>query len=106
MKLIYVCSPCRGNPPYSRGKTERNIKKAENFCKEIIKAGHIPVAPHYFYRTFLSDTNPEQRKKAIEIGLRLLSACEEIWVFKTLISEGMKTEIARARELNVPVVYK
>ena len=106
MKLIYVCSPYRGNPPYSRGKSDRNIKKAENFCKDVINDGHTPVAPHCFYQSFFSDTNPRQRAKAIEHGLNLLRKCDEVWVFSMIISEGMAAEIKLAKELGIPVVNK
>ena len=105
MKLIYVCSPCRGNPPYKKKKTSFNIWKAGNYCWDIIDAGHIPIAPHYFYSDFLKDKIPEQRAKALEIGLRLLLMCDEVWVFGEIISEGMKDEIARAEELGIPIKY-
>ena len=106
MKLIYVCSPCRGNPPYSMSKTEENIRNARFYCKAILVNGYIPIAPHAFYQGLLSDDTPEQRAKAIEIGLSLLRKCDELWVFGKEISEGMKTEIALAEELNIPVLHK
>ena len=106
MKLIYVCSPCRGNPPYSRTQTEENIRDARFYCKLIFVKGYIPIAPHAFYQGLLSDDTPEHRAKAIEIGLNLLSKCDALWVFGTEISEGMKTEIARAKVFGIPVLYR
>ena len=106
MKLIYVCSPCRGNPPYSRGKTDRNIKKAENFCRDVIREGHIPFAPHYLYRDLFDESKPTQRASAVELGLRHLRMCDEVWVFSMIISEGMAAEIKLAKELGIPVVNK
>ena len=106
MKLIYVCSQCRGIPPYSPAKTNLNLWRAFRFCKDVLDAGHIPIAPHYFYRDWFNDDVPEQRAKAIDVGLNLLSKCDELWVFGTEISEGMKTEIALAEELNIPVLHK
>ena len=106
MKLIYVCSPCRGIPPYSVTKTEENIRNARFYCKAILVKGYIPIAPHAFYQGLLSDDTPEQRAKAIEIGLNLLQKCDALWVFGETISEGMKTEIARAKVFGIPVLYR
>ena len=106
MKLIYVCSPCRGIPPYDPDKTRLNIFDAGEYCREVIKAGHIPIAPHYFYRDIFNDEISEQRAKALEIGLSLLSKCDALWVFGTEISEGMNTEIARAKVFGIPVLYR
>jgi len=111
MKFIYVCSPCRGNPPYEHGaigkrKTSLNIWRAGLYCREVIDAGHIPIAPHYFYSDFLKDKIPEQRTMALEACRRLLSVCNELWVLGTEISEGMEIEITLAKKLRIPVVYR
>ena len=106
MKLIYVCSPCRGNPPYNPAKTASNRWRTYRFCKNVLDTGHIPIAPHYFYRDWFDDDVPEQRAKAIEIGLSLLRKCDALWVFGKTISEGMKSEIVLAEELGIPVLYR
>jgi len=106
MKLIYVCSPCRGIRPYDPDKTRLNILDAGEYCHEVIKAGHVPVAPHYFYRDIFNDEIPGQREKAFEMGLNLLIKCNELWVFGKTISVGMKIEITFAEKLGIPVVNK
>ena len=35
----------------------------------------------------------------------LLRKCRELWAFGTEITEGMQTEIAKARSLCIPVRY-
>ena len=106
MKLIYVCSPCRGIPPYDPDKTRQNQVDAGEYCREVINAGHIPIAPHYFYGDILNDKISEQRAKALELGIILLSKCDALWVFGKTISAGMKTEIARAKVFGIPVLYR
>ena len=103
MKLIYVCSPCRGVPPFSFIKTAWNIRKARMYCAAVLAAGHIPIAPHYFYRGLLSDTRPDQRAKALNTASWLLHACDEVWVFGSIISEGMLMEIRLAEGLRLPI---
>ena len=47
-KLVYICSPCRGD-------VEKNIEKAQRYCREAVELWDdvIPIAPHvYFTRSF------------------------------------------------------
>lgn len=37
------------------------------------------------------------------INMELLRLCGELWVFGDVISEGMRKEITRAREIGIPV---
>jgi hypothetical protein len=98
-KIVYVCSPLRGN-------IEANIEKAKKYCRFVQKAGHIPIAPHLYFTTFMDDNIPEDRKDGMEMGMRLLeTVCHELWVFGDTISEGMKDEIKRATEIGIKVCY-
>ena len=106
MKIIYVCSQSRGAPPYSAYKIEYNLIKAAEYCAEVVRAGHIPIAPHLYFQPFLSDLKPGERAIALPMGKALLQICAEVWVFGKTISEGMQAEIALAEKLSIPVVYK
>lgn len=99
MKLIYVCSPLRGD-------MEGNVKRAKEYCKAVIQAGHIPIAPHVAYQGVLNDDIPAERETALKIGQELLTKCNEIWVFGHFISEGMKGEVEAARRLGMSVYYQ
>ena len=55
MKLAYICSPCRGD-------YEKNIIKAQEYCREAMNDGLLPLAPHVYFTQFVDDTNPEERK--------------------------------------------
>lgn len=99
MKLIYVCSPLRGD-------IEGNVKRAREYCKSVIQAGHIPIAPHVAYQGILNDDIPAERKMALKIGRKILKKCDEVWVFGHFISEGMRSEIEAAQRLQIPVYYR
>ncbi len=98
MKLIYICSPYRGN-------TAANIKAAKQYCRSAYEQGHIPVAPHLYLPQFLDDENPTERDFALRIGLRLIDHCSEVWVHGDKISEGMHGEIEYAEATGKPVKY-
>lgn len=97
-KMIYICSKYRGDVTV-------NTVNAMKFCRAICKAGHIPVAPHLYFTRFLDDNIGEERQMGLELGLELLSHCDEIWVFGDDISEGMLQEMQFAKYINVPIRY-
>ena len=51
MKLAYICSPCRGD-------YEKNIIKAQEYCREAMNDGLLPLAPHVYFTQFVDDSNP------------------------------------------------
>lgn len=101
IKKIYVCSPLRGD-------IETNIEKAKEYCRFIaLKLDAIPVCPHIYFTRFLDDNNEIEREVGMSFGLRLLSECDNVYVFDSNgISEGMKKEIELASKLNIPVAYE
>lgn len=99
MKLIYICSPYRGN-------TAANAKAAQKYCRQVIEQGDIPVAPHLYFPQFVNDNDLKEREQALKIGLRLINYCSEVWVYGEKISEGMKMEIAHAEYIGKPIAYK
>ena len=96
MKIVYVCSPLRGD-------IEVNIRNAREYCRKTVAMGFIPIAPHTIYTEYLDDREPAQRRQGLLIGLELLQKCDELWAFGTVTSEGMDKEIELAREYGIPV---
>lgn len=96
MKRIYICSPFRGD-------IEANTKKALFYGKIVIATERIPVVPHLYFPQFLDDNNPTERMKGIEMGLELMDACDEIYVFGFNITEGMMFELDHAKAKRIPV---
>ena len=98
-RFIYICSPCRGD-------MERNITKAQGYCREAVELfpDVVPIAPHVYCTQFMDDTNPKERVLGMELGIALLDICSEIWVYGIdNPSEGMKAEIEYAKEHGIPV---
>ena len=60
-KLIYVCSPYRGD-------IEMNTKNAREYCRRIVAEGDIPMAPHLLFLETAADLSPRRGK--IEPGAR------------------------------------
>lgn len=98
MKLVYICSPLRGD-------VERNIRKANGYCRFAATKSAVPIAPHAMFTGFLDDAIPQERQMGLEMGLELLKRCCELWVFGNRMSEGMKAEIKAAEELNITIKY-
>lgn len=98
MKFVYVCSPLRGD-------VERNIRKANGYCRFAVQQGVLPFAPHAIFTGFLDDTIPEERRLGMTLGIELLKRSDELWVFGKKITEGMQSEIKAAVELNIPIQY-
>jgi hypothetical protein len=96
LKLVYICSPYAGN-------IEENIRFAKAACRYAMKQGCTPIAPHLLYPQFLNDAVPIEREAGIQMGLRVLASCEELWVCGNYISTGMEKEIAEAKRLGIPV---
>lgn len=87
MKLAYICSPCRGD-------YEKNIIKAQEYCRKAMNDGLLPIAPHVYFTQFVDDTNPEERKLGLRCGLQLLRYCQLIRVYGCEVSAGIYRERA------------
>ncbi len=98
MKLVYICSPLRGN-------IKENIKKATVYCAYAAQQGVIPLAPHTIFTQYLDDTIPAQREKGIAMGMELLKRCDELWVCGDTISQGMQKEIDFSIVNNICIKY-
>lgn len=98
-KLVYICSPCRG-------EVEKNIAKAQGYCREAVELfpDVIPIAPHVYFTQFLNELEPAERAEGMEMGIALLDMCSEIWVYgMDNPSEGMKAEIEYAKEHGITI---
>ena len=98
MKLIFICSPYRGD-------TELNIERARRYCLFAHTQGVVPFAPHIHNTQFLTESIREERDAGIRMGLEILKKCDEIWLFGSQITEGMESELKTAQRLNKQVRY-
>lgn len=98
-KLVYICSPCRGD-------YDKNIQKAQEYCREAMELWPdvLPIAPHVYFTQFLDDTNEKERELGMASGISILSMCDELWVYgMEAPSAGMASEIAFAKEHGIPI---
>ena len=68
-------------------------------------AGTLFFAPHLLYPSILNDSRPDERRCGMEMGLAVLARCDELWVFGSVVSDGMVTEVREAERLGIPVRY-
>ena len=97
MKMVYICSPLKGD-------IDGNIEKAKRYTKFALLCGVAPVTSHFF-ALCIDDNKPGERIIGMDAGLTLMGMCDEIWVFGRNHSEGMTKEIDYARRrLKIPVL--
>ncbi len=97
-KRIFICSALAGN-------VERNMRRAEIYCRFAWDSGFVPVAPHVYYPRFLDDTDKDERAAGMRYGLEEMWRCKQLWAFGLKITDGMKAEIELAKQLKIPVRY-
>ena len=94
--LVYVCSP------YS-GDVRGNAEKAKRYSRFTAERGAVPLAPHLLFPQFISEDT--EREWAMRLGLAVLARCDAVYVFGSVLSNGMKAEIAAAERLGVEIHY-
>ena len=97
MKRVFICSPYRG-------EVTANVAVARAACREVLRVGDAPFAPHLLYPDFLDDTVLAERAAGIDAGCRWLAVADEVLVVGP-VSDGMRQEIATAEALGIPVRY-
>ena len=77
-----------------KGSIRKNIEEAKKHSRKAALAGHMPIAPHVYFTSFLNDDNPKERKIGLEMGQELLGMCDEMWIYGKP-TEGMLQEIKK-----------
>ena len=96
--IVYICSPVSSD-------VKRNQNKACWYSRFVISKGYIPIAVHLMFSQFMDDNNKNDRGKAINIRLEILSRCDELWCFGKNISEGMLKELEFAKKYMIKIRY-
>ena len=96
--LVYICSPYKGD-------VENNTRRARDYSKFAISKGCLPLAPHLLYPQMLSEDIPGERELGLTFALILLSKCDELWIFGSHISDGMRRERHKAKRKGMPIRY-
>lgn len=95
-KLVYIASPYAGD-------VEANVAFAKAACRYAMERGATPLAVHLLYPQILDDHVPAERESGIRMGLRVLEACDELWLCGGQLSHGMRAELAAAEQFGIPV---
>jgi hypothetical protein len=66
---------------------------------------YTPIASHLLYPQILNDSDAEERKLGLKLGLALLALSDEVWCFGMEISAGMKQELIEAQRLGKRIRY-
>ena len=97
MQKIYVCSPYKGN-------TKENVKNARLYSRGITFVWLFTINSQNYSTKFFDVKNTKKRQLCLNIGLELLSECQEMWVFGLdKPSIGMQGEIKFAEEHSIPI---
>mgnify|MGYP003800131807 CR=1 FL=1 len=97
-KVVFICSPYAGD-------IKGNTARARRYGRFAVTKKVIPIIPHLMYPQFLYEDDLDERELGIEMGLVLLSKCQELWVFGRKVSTGMVVEIEKAKSLGIPIKY-
>lgn len=94
--LVYICSK------YS-GDTVGNTEAAKRYCRFAVDQGAIPLAPHLLLPLYMKEET--ERELALFMDMVFLGKTEELWVFGVEASDGMKAEIAKAKQQRKRIRY-
>ena len=94
--LVYICSPYAGD-------IEKNTYRARAFSRLAVEKKYIPIAPHLLCPQYLNEET--ERWLGLKMGIVFMGKCEEIWVFGDVISEGMVSEIDKAKRMRKKIRY-
>lgn len=94
---VYICSPYK-----SRGNVEDNQDAARLYSRKAIEQFKLPITPHIYFTQFLDDEKIFERAIGLNLGIKLLKSCDEVWVFGE-ITGGMVKEVEVAKENRIPI---
>ncbi|MDB5188064.1 MAG: hypothetical protein JWO50_584 [Candidatus Kaiserbacteria bacterium] len=98
MKFVFIAHPMSGD-------IEGNMQKVVAICRSIHSEEIIPVFPSALTRRYLT---PDPRDRALAQTMieeyfrrRII---DEVWLYGTDLTDGMKREVRFAVTYNIPVV--
>lgn len=104
MKLVIIESPYKAK---GTATTEELVEYARACMKDAISRGEAPYASHLLLTQVLDDTNIDERKLGIEIGLKWGQKADKTVVYIDYgISPGMRQGINRAKEEGRMIEYR
>ena len=96
MRRVYVCHPYAADP-------EGNTRSVRAICRMIADGGHLPIAPQLYLPQFIDEAT--ERERALLFCLELISLCDEVRMYGSVITAGMRREIEHAEALGIQVRF-
>lgn len=75
--------------------------EAKKYCRELVKAGYLPLCPILAFNGVISDEDPDAEKKRREMSEDLLKRARFLVVCGEVISDEVKEEISIAKHSKV-----
>lgn len=95
-RRVYVCHPFGDDPA-------RNAERVRDICRALVVEGCVPVAPQLWLPQVIAEES--ERELALRLCLELLDDCDEVRVYGSDITDGMRREIARAEARGIEVKF-
>lgn len=100
MKIVYIAHPIGGD-------VEGNLKSIFSIIREInLKQKNIvPFAPYVSDVKALDDKIPEERSRGFKNNKEFFDrmTMDEVWLYGSRISQGMRQEVLWAIEMGIPI---
>lgn len=97
-RLIYVASPYAARDGYT---ISENRLLAIKMCREVIRRGEIPVAPHLYFPQFLDDDDERDRLRGTSLALKALDVCDEFWYVLENAESMVAQEFLHAKDKGI-----
>ena len=75
--------------------------QAKKYCKELVKAGYLPLCPVLAFSGVITEDDPDGEKKKREMSEDLLRRARFLVVCGKKINEDVKTDISLAKHYKV-----
>ena len=75
--------------------------EARKYCKELVKAGYLPLCPVLAFSGVISEDDPDAEKKRREMSEDLLKRARFLVVCGDVISDEVKEDISIAKHSKV-----
>ena len=95
MKKVYIAHALSG-------AWDEGVKAAKEYAFRAATIGCMPIVPYALMDGLLDDTIEDERNLGMQLDIRQLINCDEIWLCGERISEGMEKEREIAALLHIP----
>ena len=85
---------------WSRNRVEAE-DEARKYCRELVKAGYLPLCPVLAFSGIISDQDPDAEKKRREMSMDLLKRARFLVVCGEKLNDDVKEDVSIAKHSKV-----